>query len=143
MDTRLTLSNSAFIVFLLAIAGALFAGYLSFSKLVLQTCALNEGCNYLLGIPTCVYGFVLFVIILVLAWMRLQARSVETFNHLSMQIFWIGVVSILFSGYYAIKDIFFPSAIGTPAYTLILPSCVYGFFVFVIIFILNWRLVKK
>ena len=143
MDTRFSLSNHAFVIFLLSIAGALFAGYLSFSKLFLGTCALNEGCNYLFGVPTCLIGFVLFVIILILAWMRLHAKNQTAFDAQTKNIFYVGIVSVLFSGYYAVQDIFFPNAIGTPHYALILPSCVYGFFVFVIVFLLNRGLMKR
>lgn len=127
---------------LLALAGTLFAGYLSFSKIVLQQCALNEGCNYILGIPTCIIGFVIFLIIFILAVLRLYAENPSSFNKYSTYLQWVTGIGVIYSGYYAIKDIFFPVIPGL-SYGLILPSCVYGFFVLVIIFVLNWKYFKN
>ena len=134
-----SLSNQAFVIVLLGLAGTLFAGYLSLSKLVLKTCALNEVCSYLLGIPTCVYGFVLFFSIFVLAWMRMNAKDSSKFATLTSAIQWISGIGILFAGYYAVEELFFPATIGTPQYSLILPSCVYGLLVFALVFWLNWK----
>lgn len=127
---------------LLALAGALFAGYLSFSKVVLQQCALNEGCNYIFGVPTCIIGFIIFIAILILAVLRLSAAQAMDFNRYSTYLQWVAGFGVIFSGYYAIKDVFFPVIPGL-SYGLILPSCVYGFFVLVIIFLLNRKLMKK
>jgi uncharacterized membrane protein len=126
----------SWIIPLLALAGVLFAGYLSFSKIILKQCALNEGCNYILGIPTCVIGFVLFLLIFLLAVLRLRDSTVGGFKKYSRYIHWTAGIGVLFSGYYSIIDVFFPVIPGLN-YQLILPSCVYGFFVFVIVFVLN------
>ncbi len=129
------------IVALLALAGVLFAGYLSFSKIILKQCALNEGCNYLFGIPTCLIGFVLFLLIFILALLRLRDSSASGRKNYSRYIHWVAGFGVLFSGYYSIVDVFFPVIPGLN-YQLILPSCVYGFFVFVLVFLLNRKIMK-
>ena len=139
---KYTLSNHAFVIALLGIAGVLFAGFLSFSKIFLQKCALNEGCSYFFGIPTCIIGFTLFLQIFILAVMRLKTENKEKEKYFSQLVQWISGIGILFSGYYAIQDIFFPLFPGLK-YALILPSCAYGFFVFIIVFALNWKYFKK
>jgi len=45
---------------ILTLAGVLFSGYLSGTKLLSGTCAFNESCPIFLGYPACYYGFVMF-----------------------------------------------------------------------------------
>ncbi len=59
----------------LALAGTLFAGYLSFMKLLTSTCAFNESCPYFLGYPACWYGFGMFLIMLVLSIIGLYKKN--------------------------------------------------------------------
>ena len=53
------------IVMWLSIAGMLFSGYLSFTELTANTCAIG-GCSALAGIPTCVYGFAMYLAIFII-----------------------------------------------------------------------------
>jgi uncharacterized membrane protein len=48
------------IIFGISIAGMLFSGYLSYIELVRNTCALGGGCTSVIGLPSCVYGFVMY-----------------------------------------------------------------------------------
>lgn len=51
------------IVFGISIAGILFSGYLSYSELVRSTCPLGGGCTAIVGLPSCVYGFVMYAVV--------------------------------------------------------------------------------
>lgn len=58
-------------ILVLAIAGMLFSGYLSYSELFKKTCALGS-CTSVSGIPACVYGFVMYAIVFVIAVLGLR-----------------------------------------------------------------------
>lgn len=120
----------------LSLIGTLFAGFLAFKKLISKTCALREGCLYLFGIPTCVYGFVMFLSILILS-------SLIYFKKKKLNNYILGVsgFGILFSGSYSIYEIFFAplNLLNGTSYSLGLPSCVYGLFMFIAIFIISLK----
>lgn len=54
------------IILVIAIAGMLFSGYLSFTELFGNACAVG-GCANIAGIPTCLYGFVMYLVVFVIA----------------------------------------------------------------------------
>ncbi|MEK6971043.1 MAG: hypothetical protein AABW68_05160 [archaeon] len=123
-------------ILLLSLAGFLFAGYLTYSKVITGTCPLTEGCPYLFGLPTCVYG-ALFFGILLLASIIHHLHKTQKYQKV---IQWVSVAGILFSGYYSIQEIFFPSCIIQPCtYSLVLPSCVYGLVLYALIAYLAWK----
>ncbi len=116
----------------LSVAGVLFAGYLSFFKLFTGNCALNEPCPFFLGYPACWYGLVLFVILMI------QSIIALTINFPTCR-YGIPVVSLtgtIFSGSFVYGDVMTWLTSGQ-SYALILPSCVYGFIVFAVIFVLS------
>jgi len=116
---------------LLSLAGVLFAGYLSYRKFFTSTCALTEGCASFLGLPTCSFGFVLFLLIFIFSCVSLYKG-----NLLRKTIMWTSVAGMLFSGYFSVYELFFTSLniLNGATYTLLLPSCVYGLVMFVIVF---------
>ena len=59
----------------IAIAGMLFSGYLSYSELVRSTCALGGGCPSVATVPACVYGFVMYTALLVIAILGLVSKK--------------------------------------------------------------------
>lgn len=61
MESKKALS----IVLWISVLGMLFSGYLSFTELTAGVCAVG-GCSLLGGIPTCVYGFVMYLVIFVI-----------------------------------------------------------------------------
>jgi hypothetical protein len=63
----MTASQSTKVVLGLATAGTLFAGYLSFSSLILKRCAFGEPCPHLWGLPSCLFGFAFFLTTALLA----------------------------------------------------------------------------
>ena len=61
-------------ILIISIAGMLFSGYLSYSELFAGTCPLG-GCQYVLGAPSCVYGFVMYLVILIVVILGLKANK--------------------------------------------------------------------
>lgn len=61
------------IIYWLSLLGVLFSGYLSYSELFLKVCALGS-CPIVSGLPACVYGFVMFVVILVISAVGIRGK---------------------------------------------------------------------
>jgi uncharacterized membrane protein len=125
------------IMFVLAVMGFLFSGYLTFSRLLLQTCPLNEPCAIFLGLPTCVYGFVMFTLMLIFSAIGAFHKKA---HHVCMTKadMVVSLIGILFAGFFTIKELFFTQCVGGPCkYSLGLPSCTYGLVFFIAIFVLS------
>ncbi len=60
-------------ILVISIAGLLFSGYLSFGELFQKTCSTG-GCSELGGVPTCVYGFVMYLIVFVVSLLGLKKK---------------------------------------------------------------------
>ena len=59
----------------LSIAGMLFSGYLSYGELTSGVCPVGGGCSSLFGLPTCVYGFVMYLAVFVVSVMGLRSKK--------------------------------------------------------------------
>lgn len=72
------------IVLIIAIAGLIFSGYLSFTELFAGFCGASQlglgSCTKVQGIPACVFGFVMYLIILIITILGLIQREVEFYN---------------------------------------------------------------
>jgi hypothetical protein len=121
-------------ILIFSIIGSLFAGYLSYKKLTSNTCVLTEGCANFLGLPTCVYGFLMFFLIFALALIVMTANI-----NLRKPIRIISIIGILFSGSFSVYELFLApfNILNGAKFSLLLPSCVYGALMFLIIFILE------
>lgn len=117
---------------LISLIGSLFSGYLTYTKLFLGFCPINEGCANLWGYPVCVYGFILFFILL-LSSIAFYYKD-DLFN--KFLILKISFIGILFSLYYAIIELFFTQ---NTRFSLGMPTCVYGLFMFTAIFIIHLK----
>lgn len=62
------------IILVIAIVGMLFSGYLSYGELFGNSCPLG-GCSKIAGLPTCLYGFVIYLIVLVIAIIGLARKK--------------------------------------------------------------------
>jgi hypothetical protein len=67
-------SKALMAVLLLSMAGLAFSGYMSYNEIVGGTCATG-GCSSLMGIPTCVYGFVMYLLIFAVALKGVMSRD--------------------------------------------------------------------
>jgi len=52
------------IICLISFIGVLFSGYFSYSELVGGKCPVG-GCAMMLGIPICIYGFIMFLMLFI------------------------------------------------------------------------------
>lgn len=116
-----------------SVAGFLFSGYLTAVKLFSGTCAFNETCPFVLGIPACWYGFALYVILLVLAILTVR-KSIE-FTKAVTAVAAVSLVGILFAGTLTVTELpaFLKNGFG--AYTFGVPTCFMGLVFFMMIFV--------
>jgi hypothetical protein len=110
---------------LISLVGTLFSGYLTASYFINQSCSL--GCSFLFGYPTCMYGFVLFALLLLFSLIdHEQSRPI---------LLTISIMGVLFSLWFAIKEL----GVCIACYPLGLPNCVYGLVLYAIVVWLAWR----
>jgi uncharacterized membrane protein len=121
-------------LFLVAIAGFLFSGYMSGVKFFSGACAFNEGCPIFLGYPACYYGFAMFTLITVFSGLLLFKKWGERNALYALMI--ISGLGILFAGYYTLSELPLLLREGLGAYLLGLPTCAYGLIVYVSIMVL-------
>jgi len=62
-------------ILIISIAGMLFSGYLSYTELFRGTCAIGGGCSNIAGIPTCLYGFAMYLLVFIVAILGLKAKE--------------------------------------------------------------------
>jgi hypothetical protein len=61
------------VILILAIAGLLFSGYLSYSELFHKACPLGT-CTQVSGVPACVYGFVMYLALFIIALIGIKGK---------------------------------------------------------------------
>ena len=120
------------LLFVLSIAGLLFAGYLSGVKFFSEVCALNEQCPYFLGYPACYYGFAMYAIMTILLTQHFWGALTRSFVLTALSI--VSGLGIIFSGYFTFLELPKLFAEGLAAYALGLPTCAYGLLVYLAIF---------
>ena len=120
----------------LAVAGTLFAGYLSGVKLITDTCALNEPCPYVLGYPACWYGFFMFLALAVVSALGMTSRM-GTASALRVTA-WISAAGTLFAGWLTVGE----AVTWSGGYTLGLPSCAYGLVFYVAVLALTLKALR-
>lgn len=124
-------------IFVLALAGALFSGYLSAVKLFTGTCALNESCPYFLGYPACWFGFGMFLVLFVASLAALFSRASA-----ARAAVWLTAAVSLVGVFFAGRLVWIEVAarqVGTlaPSYALGLPTCAYGLVFYAAIFVVS------
>jgi hypothetical protein len=117
-------------IFWISIVGTLFAGYLTFSKLFTGTCALDSSCPYFLGLPACIYGLVMYLIIFTASSLLLFKEYKEEL--MRKVILGVSGLGILFSLFFSYQDLMCKAC----TFSLILPTCVYGLFMYIAVFVL-------
>jgi uncharacterized membrane protein len=61
-------------ILIISIAGLLFSGYLSYTELFRKICAFGGSCSMVQGIPACVYGFVMYLVVLIVSLLGLKNK---------------------------------------------------------------------
>lgn len=129
-------STALKVAFLFSLIGFLFSGYLSITKLLGTKCIIAEGCTYFLGYPTCVYGFIMYTILLVATADLLFLKPKEKdFENVVKIVLLVSIIGLIFAGYFNIVEV---PLIGSTQYTLFFPTCFYGFFMYLIIFLATY-----
>lgn len=123
--------------FALTLAGVLFSGYLSATKLLVQRCAFGEACPTFAGYPACYFGFGMFFIMFAVSlWALLNAQSALKVKKINL---WVSLLGILFAGQFVIPEITNWIQNGNPHYALFFPTCAYGLVFYAIIFVISLR----
>ncbi len=117
-------------LYALSLAGFLFSGYLSGTKLLTKSCAFGESCPLFLGYPACYFGFVLFLILFLNSF-ALISKNKNTINVSIVT----SIIGILFAGRFVIQEIAQYVNSGFTWSTLGFPTCAYGLVFFVLIFL--------
>ena len=63
------------ILFWISLAGVLFSGYLSYSEILQQTCAIGTCSAKVFTLPSCVYGFVMYLVGLIISIIGLKSKN--------------------------------------------------------------------
>lgn len=122
----------------LSLCGLAFSGYLAGVRFFSETCAFNESCPLFLGYPTCYYGFAMFVVLTIASGaLWYGALEVERAQHI---ISMVSVLGILFAGYFTFRESSVLFSEGVRAFALGLPTCAWGLFAYVAIYITSARL---
>ncbi len=126
------------IIFISSLIGLLFSGYLSFAKVFIGTCPLKEGCPLFLTYPACYFGFGFFLILFILSLFLIKN------NNLIKIITYVSGLAVIFAIYSTIKEYLVPSCLdGVCEYSLLLPTCVYGLIMYLVIFIISIKYKNK
>ncbi len=62
-------------IFVVSIIGVIFSGYLSYTELFCNSCALGACSQQIASLPVCLYGFAAFVIILLISFLGLRSKK--------------------------------------------------------------------
>lgn len=128
-------------LFVLSVAGLLFSGYLSGVKFFTDTCAFNEGCPYFLGYPACYVGFALFLALTYVSFQVITSRMYDRKGFKWMEV--IGLLGVLFAGYFTLQEIPELFQSGLRAYVLGLPTCALGLIFYILIVYISSRSLSK
>lgn len=128
-------------LFMLSIAGLLFAGYLSGVKFFTETCAFNESCPIFLGYPACYFGFVMYLVLTIFSFLLFTNRiEIKKGTRWTMIVSFLG---ILFAGYFTLGELPVLFRDGFSAYALVLPTCALGLIFYIAIFVLALKVSRK
>ncbi len=62
------------IIFGISLFGVLFSGTLSYQELFQQSCSLG-GCSMLGSLPTCIYGLIMYLAVLIISCIGLKSKK--------------------------------------------------------------------
>ncbi len=62
------------VILIIAIAGMLFSGYLSYGEIIAKSCPIG-GCSNLFGVPVCLYGFIMYTAVFVISLLGILSKK--------------------------------------------------------------------
>lgn len=129
------LTTKHYVMFAFVLAGLLFSGYLSATKLFTDTCAFGSQCPIFLGYPACYTGFIVYLILAVISVIALIKKSLNRL--LLALITGVSLFGVLFSGKLTIAEMSVWFSDGFIAFIKSLPLCSIGLIFYTVIFILS------
>lgn len=134
--------NLVVIALLLSIVGILFSGYLSYNiywgagcQEAVVSCGSNGNTTKILGVPTCVYGLFMYLIIAIILGVGLS--NSKRLGWLKSA-FIISLIGLVFSLSLSIYELWLQDSSLSG-----LPACAYGFFIYLGIFIFEILALNK
>ena len=118
-------------IIIIALIGILFSGYLTIGQLISGTCPIGGGCPFLWSYPVCMYGLIIFMILFVTS-IILYYKKDDQFD--KKVLLYVSLAGVLFSLYFSIKELFFTTYTPGFRWPLLMPTCIYGLIMYLIIF---------
>jgi hypothetical protein len=125
-------TKTSIVLLALIVFGMGFSGYLTASVLLSSTCPLNGGCTLVLGYPSCMYGFAMYTIMLMILLLTWPGKI--AFSTGRKLILVVSVIGMLFAGSLLIEEY-----AGNKPITI----CAVGFVMYVLILLVSQLLWKK
>jgi hypothetical protein len=125
-------TKTSIVLLALIVFGMGFSGYLTASVLLSSTCPLNGGCTLVLGYPSCMYGFAMYTIMLMILLLTWPGKI--AFSTGRKLILVVSVIGMLFAGSLLIEEY-----TGNKPITI----CAVGFVMYVLILLVSQLLWKK
>ena len=117
-------------ILVLALAGASFSGYLSAVKLFSAGCALTAPCPFFLGYPACYFGFGMFALLVVLAFLWAIGMPMRSW------VIGVSTVGTLFAAYFTVLEWSALMSLFSNFSLLAIPSCIVGLVVYLAVLVL-------
>jgi len=128
----LDFTKTPIVLLLLTIFGMGFSGYLTYGVLSSNACPLNGGCTRVLGYPSCMYGFTMYTVMMILVLLALTGKLVFATGR--KLVLFVSAVGMMFSGSLLVKEVLNHSP---------LTICAAGFSMFTLIFLTSALVWKK
>ena len=132
----MTSLNYSKTLFYLGLTGAVFSGVLGLRQLAGQTCTLSTSCALLLGYPACLFGLVVYVLLMIVGWFGLvQGLQASSLRRAALVFSGMGM---LLAGWFAVTEMW-NYLTGGFLYDINPPIHMYGLALFFVIFVISVR----
>lgn len=136
METQKTCRIPSWTPLVLALIGSVYSGMVAYSKLATGVCPFGAPCPYLFGVPVCVFGFIGFLVALVLAIGGGVCRDNARAEKIQKGLYWFSLFGAFFALFYLVRELFFISGADAGFFAkLFASSCFYGMMLFTAIHI--------
>lgn len=125
-------TRTSALLLIVIVFGMGFSGYLTTSIILSSTCPLNGGCALVFGYPSCMYGFTMYTILLVILLLTWPGKI--AFSTGRKLILIVSVIGMLFAGSLLVEEY-----AGNRPLTI----CAIGFVMYLLILIISQRFWKK
>jgi hypothetical protein len=131
-EIPMNFARTSALLLVVIVFGMGFSGYLAASVLLSSTCPLNGGCTMVFGYPSCMYGFTMYTIMLII--LMLTWLGTVAFLTGRKLILIVSVIGMLFAGSLLIEEY-----TGNKPITI----CAVGFVMYLLILLISQFMWKK